>query len=756
MAQRDDITRLRSELSEAQWQELQERLRRALAPEPAPPLIPRRPAGQAPLSFAQQRLWFLDQLDPDSLAYHRPAHILLRGPLDVSILERCLDEILERHEVLRTTFPSADGHTVQDIASQACLPLGVIDLGDFPESERWFEARRLADDEFQQPFDLARGPLVRARLVRLGERQHVLLLMLHHVIFDGWSEGLLHGELATLYQAFAAGRPSPLPPLPLQYADFAVWQRQQLHEERIQGQIDYWRRQLAGAPTTLELPAERARPGSRRNKGARHCLSLGRELSDRLKELGGREGATPFMTLLAAFQVLLGRYSGQEDLVVGCPVAGRPRAELEELIGCFVNTVVLRADLSGCPTFRELLRRVRATCLEAYAHQDLPFERLVQELQPDRDSARSPYFRVMFQLASFPHGAVQQGELQFTSFETATVGTAVDIALKVSDGPDGLLCEARYDVDLFARETMERFLEDYRTLLAGIVADPEQPIAELPLLTEAERRQVLVEWNQTQTDYPGEACIPQLFEAQAQRTPDAIALVFEEQQLTYGALNARANRLAHHLRRLGVGTETLVGLCLERSPEMVVALLAILKAGGAYVPLDPGYPRARLAFLVEDAQVAVLLTRQPFLSVLPRHQARIVCLDACAGTLDRENSANLPSVVTPDNLAYVMYTSGSTGKPKGVMVCHRGIVRLLFGVDYVRLDPSTTLLHHSPASFDASTLELWGPLLHGGRCVLFDGRVPTVQALEQAIARHGVNTLWLTAALFNLVVDEAT
>ncbi|HID62186.1 MAG TPA: non-ribosomal peptide synthetase, partial [Anaerolineae bacterium] len=545
-----------------------------------PPIQPVPRDRDLPLSFAQQRLWFLDQLEPGSPFYNIPTAVRLTGPLDVAALEQTLNEIVRRHEALRTTFETVDGRARQVIAPELTVPLPVTDLTDLPEAEREAEALQLASQEAQRPFDLARGPLLQARLLRLGGEDHVALLTMHHIVSDGWSMGILIQEIAALYEAFSNGRPSPLQELPIQYADFAHWQREWLQGETLEAQLSYWKQQLDGSPPLLELPTDRPRPAVQSFRGRTQAFALPKDLSRAIKDLGHQEGTTLFMTLLAAFQSLLYRYTGQETINVGTPIANRTQSEIEGLIGFFVNTLVMRADLSGDPGFRELLKRVREMALGAYAHQDLPFEMLVDALQPERNLSHSPLFQVMFVLQEAPTGAQALSDLTLRGVEAETGVAKFDLTLSMAeDGDgDGLGGVFEYNVDLFDAATIERMIAHFQTLLEGIVADPNRPISELPLLTEAERRQLLVEWNDTVADYPQDRCIHELFEAQVERTSDAVAVVFEGEELTYDELNRRANQLAHHLRKLGVGPETLVGICVERSPEMIVGLLGIFKA----------------------------------------------------------------------------------------------------------------------------------------------------------------------------------
>jgi amino acid adenylation domain-containing protein len=712
----------------------------------------RATGGSAPLSFAQERLWFLDRLQPGNSAYSVPMAIGLAGPLNVAALERSLNEIVRRHEVLRTAFSFMEAQPVQVIAAAESLRLPLIDLQGLPDTES--EARRLAAEEALRPFDLARGPLVRTRLLRLGEQEHVLLLPMHHIVSDGWSLGVLFRELSVLYENFSSGKPSPLPELPIQYADFAVWQRQWLQGEVLEGQLSYWKKQLAAAPAALDLPTDRPRSPVQTFHGARQSVGLSQALTNRLKALCHRESVTLFVTLLAAFQTLLHRYTSHDDIVVGSPIAGRTRTEIEGLIGLFVNTLALRTDLSGDPSFRELLGRVREVALEAYAHQDLPFEKLVEQLQPERDLSRSPLLQVIFVLQNAPMTPLRLSGLTVTPLKVESKTAKFDLTLSLVEKTDTLTASVEYSTDLFDAATIGRMLGHFQTLLEGIVANPDQRLSDLPLLTEAERHQLLVEWNDTKTDYPANALIHELFEAQAARTPEAMAVEYEGRQLNYRELNARANQVAHYLARHGVGPEVVVGICVERSLEMVVGVLGILKAGGAYVPLDPDYPAARLSFMLEDTAAPVLLTQAGLRDRLPAFAGRVVALDADWREIAREGEENPKVKVGARNLAYVIYTSGSTGRPKGTCIEHRSVVRLVQSTNYVELGPQEVFLQFAPISFDASTLELWGSLLNGAKLVVCPAGLLSLQELGRVIKERGVSTLWLTAALFHQMVDE--
>jgi len=728
----------------------------------APPIKPVPRDSNLPLSFAQARLWFLHQLQPDSLSYQSLRAYRLTGSLNVTALELSLNQIQQRHEALRTNFPTVEGHPVQLIAPTATLKLPIIDLRKLPETEREAEAQRQAIQEAQQPFDLAKGPLWRVKLLHLTTEEHVLLLSMHHIVYDGWSLGVLFRELAALYQAFSTNQSSlghatltPLPELPIQYADFAVWQRQWLSGEVLESQLNYWKQQLSGNLPVLQLPTDYPRPPVQTYRGTSQSLVLPLDLTAALKSLSQQSGVTLFMTLLAAFQTLLYRYTEQEDIIVGSPIANRNRREIEGLIGFFANTLVLRTDLSGNPTFRELLRRVSQVTSGAYGHQDLPFEKLVEELQPERDLSRTPLFQVMFVLLNTPTSPLELPGLAINSLNVPSGTTKFDLTLYVEDTAQGLRGSLSYNTDLFDTATISRMLGHFQTLLEGIVANPEQRLEDLPLLTAAEQHQLLVEWNDTRADYPKDACIHQLFEAQVERTPDAVAMVFEREQLTYRELNCRANQLARYLRSLGVEPEVLVGICVERSLEMVVGLLGILKTGGAYVPLDPAYPQERLAFMLEDAQVPVLLTQQPLVGNLPDCGARLVCLDTDWKAIARENQENLTGCVTDHSLAYVIYTSGSTGNPKGVLGFHQGAInRFNWMWKTFPFEAGETCCQKTSLSFVDSVWEIFGPLLQGIPTVIIpDAALKDLYRLVQILAIKDVTRIVLVPSLLRVLLN---
>ncbi|MDZ8221786.1 amino acid adenylation domain-containing protein [Nostoc sp. ChiVER01] len=697
-----------------------------------PHILPNIRDGKLPLSFAQQRLWILEQFDPGNSVYNIPLAYRLTGSLNVALLEQCLVEIVRRHQILRVTFISIDGQPSQVISPDITLNLPLVDLSQLPIKQREIEDKRLAAQEAQQPFDLVQGPLFRFQLLRLTEKEHVLLLILHHIIADGWSSEVFFQELTALYEAFAAGKSSPLLELSVQYTDFVYWQRQWLQGAVLESQLDYWKQQLSGNLPILELPGDRPRPPVQTYSGEICRQMLPQDLTDALKALSQQSGVTLFMTLLAAFKVLLHRYTGQEDILVGSPIAGRNQVETEGLMGLFVNTLVMRTDLSGNPTFREILDQVRQVALGAYDHQDLPFEKLVEELKPERDRSHSPLFQVMFAMnPPWTKGAEREvADLKIAStFGYTHSGTAkLDLTLVMRDTGKGLRASFEYNTDLFDEATIARMLGHFQTILEGILANPKQRISELPLLTPAERQQLFIEWNKTQTDYPRHACIHQLIEAQVESTPNAVAVVFGNEQLTYRELNSRANQLAHYLRSLGVQTNELVGICLDRSLEMVVGVLGILKAGAAYLPLDPNHPEARVAFMLEDSQAKVLLTQQRLVEFLPKNTAKLVEIDADFQFIIEQNQENLlcGKDTTPKNLAYVIYTSGSTGIPKGVKVPHRSVVNLLTSMrERPGLTQQDILLSVTTLSFDIAVLEIFLPLIVGATTFIVSREVAT-------------------------------
>ncbi|HST61912.1 MAG TPA: amino acid adenylation domain-containing protein, partial [Longimicrobium sp.] len=722
-------------LTPEQLAKLQERLRVLRGENPAPAGIPRRTGtGPVPLSFAQQRLWFVDRLEPQNTGYNTPTALRLRGALDLGVLARSLDEVARRHETLRTSLPIIDGEPMQVIAPPAPRPLPLVDLAALPPDVREREAQRLVREEPLRPVNLETGPLLRTTLLRLAEEEHVVLFTVHHVISDAWSTRVLMRELTVLYGAFSRGEPSLLPELPVQYGDYTLWQRERVSGALLEEQLAYWRDKLAGAPAALELPTDRPRTAWPDPAGFIRPFHLPAELGSALEALAHREGATLFMTLLAAWQLVLGRWAGQHDVVVGSPIANRTRREVEGIIGLFANTLALRGDLSGDPTFLELLGRVRETVLGAHAHQDLPFERLVQALDVDRAAASSPVFQAMMVFGSLQaHDTLNMGDVEAIPMEIGTGAALFDLVLMMSEWEGNVYGALDFRTALFDASTIDRLLGHYRVVLEAVAADPGRRISTISLLTPAERHQLLAEWNATEMDVPARDTVHGLFAAQAARTPDATALVFTGGTLGYGELDAWANRLANHLRGLGVGPETRVGVCLERTPALVVALLAVLKAGGAYVPLDPAYPRERLGWMREDADVRWVLTTDALAGRLPEG-AEPIPVDTRAESIATESADAPPVDVHPENLSHVIFTSGSTGRPNGVMIRHRAVAVLLHWMRATIADEErAAVLASTSVSFDVSVAEIFGTLCWGGTLVLVENALSLPEVADQGI-----------------------
>jgi surfactin family lipopeptide synthetase A len=717
--------------------------------------VTRRMAGASPaaLSLAQQQVWLHAQLAPDVPLYNEVLILRRTGALDRKVLERSLNEIVRRHQTLRTTFSAVDGTPIQVIADHQAVGLPLTELSGLPDEQGRAEVLRISTEEARQPFDLMKGPLMRARLLRLSPENHVLVLTLHTLIADEWSLNILARELGALYRAYSADEPSPLSDLSVQYADCTHGLGSGWGGDALERQMSYWRERLAGIPPVLELPTDRPRPPVQAFRGARHWLLCSKNLSDALKELGDRERAPLPVTLLAALQTLLSRYTGEDDVVVGSIVPGRDAVGSEGLIGLFAHTMVIRTNLAGDPSFRELLRRVRDAARGDSEHQYVPLERLVSELQPQRDPSRNPLFQVLFSMPDWV-SPVQSG-WEYANFEVDTGAAKVDLQLRFGDRPEGIVARFTYNTDLFDAATIARMGVHFQTLVQGIVARPDQPLSVLPLLTPAERHRLLVEWNNTQTGFPRDRCVHQLFEASASRTPNATAVVFEKEQLPYCELNRRANQLAHYLLNLGVGPDVLVGICVERSVDMVVGLLGILKAGGAYVPLDPAYPHERLSFMLEDAEVSVLLTQSQLVARLPERRARVVCLDSDWDAVAKESAENPASKVKPENLAYVIYTSGSTGKPKGVQIPHRAVVNFLTSMS---LKPGMTsadrLLAVTTLSFDIAGLEIYLPLSLGASLEIASREVSSDGSqLLSKLASSGATVMQATPATWRMLLE---
>ncbi|HST57231.1 MAG TPA: condensation domain-containing protein, partial [Longimicrobium sp.] len=718
----------------AELAERVESIRREHAPQ-APSIVPVERTEALPLSFAQERLWFLDQLESESAFYNIPAALRIGGALDGAAVERALAEIIRRHEALRTVFPQVNGAPVQSVLPFAGFALATDDLSALEDADREAEVQRRAREDAERPFDLARGPLFRASLLRLADDDHVLLICMHHIVSDGWSLDVLFGELGMLYGAYTAGEAPVLAPLPVQYADFAVWQRAHLQGDVLDRQIAYWKGQLAGAPALLELPTDHVRPALQTYRGAAESIEFGEGLLERLEALGRREGATLYMVLLGAFQALLGKYAGVDDVVVGSPIAGRTRAETEALIGFFVNTLVLRTDLGGDPSFRELLGRVRTSTLAAYEHQEVPFERLVAELEPERTLSHSPLFQVLFILQTGdPSGSALPG-LQTRGVELDTDSTKFDLTLGIGAAGGRLHGTLQYSTDLWDRATIQRMLGHLHRVLEAVADDADQPLSRLEMLSAEERAQVVDVWNRTDAAYPLDTCIHQLFEAQVARTPDAVAALHEHDSLTYAELNARANRLAHHLRGLGAGPEVRVGICLIRGLDLLISMLAVLKAGGAYVPLDPAYPRERLENTLADAEAPILVTQEALRGILPDQPGvSVVVLDRDRAIIEAASAENPDSGVVASNLAYLIYTSGSTGRPKGVAIQHESaVVMLSWAWNTYSEDELGGMLASTSISFDMSVFEMFTPLARGGRVIIVENALalPTSAVADQ-------------------------
>jgi amino acid adenylation domain-containing protein len=800
-----------SKLSPERRAALLEQWRRQRAAPKAAQISPSAQDGPLPLAFAQERIWFLHQMQPDSPGYHLPIALRLVGELHTPALERSFAELIRRHAILRTTFPERDGMPAQVItpiethnyaslqANYASLQtnyasLQTVDLRPLAEDRREPQARRLADEEYARPFDLTTGPLLRARLFRLADQEHLLLITLHHLVSDGWSNGILLKELGELYGAYAAGLVSPLPELAVQYADIVAWERKRFQAGALDNELAYWKRRLEGAPALLALPLDHLRPAVQSAAGAVHQFQLPSGAHAALQALCRRAGVTPVMALLAVFKTLLYRYTGQDDLLIGLPVFNRHRSESEGLIGLFVNTLVIRTLLAGNPGFLELLGRVRAATLGAYEHQSYPFEKLVEVLRPERDTSHTPLFQVMLSVTAGAEEESHWPGLNVLPYEVERPGANFDLTLEVAEHAAGMQLALVFRTELFERSTIERLANHFCRLLEACLRAPETPIERLPLLSAAERALILEGWNATQVGYPQVHCLHQLFEQQAERTPNAVALEYAGQQLTYRQLNGRANQLAHFLRERGVGPEVLVGISVERSLELVIGLLGILKAGGAYVPMDPSYPAERLQYMLEDAQVAVLLTmttddrrpttdpfdtvtiRQgdkvmgtsevftpsPFHPFTPSEQSvvggqrSVVDLVADWDQIAQQPAENPESGAAPDNLAYMIYTSGSTGKPKGAMNSHRAIVnRLMWMQQEYGLTAADRVLQKTPFSFDVSVWEFFWPLISGARLVVArpEGHKDPAYLVE-LIASAEITTLHFVPSMLQLFVEQ--
>ena len=637
-------------------------------------IIPERRASNiAPMSFSQESLWFLRQIEPDNPFYSKAAALRLKGPLHFKAFIETLRTIVQRHEILRTIFPSIDGRPCQVIQPVQSLNISIVDLDDLSEPEQETELYKLIVAQSRKPFDVEREPLLRLMLLRISKSDHVLFFSLHHIISDAWSGGILIRELTSLYNAFSKDNPSPLPDLPVQYADFAIWQRKRMQDNLLESELAYWKQHLAGPLPILKLPTDHARPAIQTVNSSEFRLEISRQLTESLSSFSRAEGVTLFMTLLASFKALIYRYTGEKDLLVGTPITNRSQSELEGLIGMFVNTLVLRTGLTRDTTFKELLGRVREVALGAYAHQELPFEKIVEELNPARSLSHTPVCQVWFVFQDAPLPVLEMSGLSLTPIEIHNKATRFELILDLVQSPAGIEGCFEYHTDLFDRETMKRMVEHYRILLEGICAYPNKKLSELDMLTADERHQILNEFNARAVAYDRNALIGEWFSQQAEQTPNAVALEFESQQLSYKELNRRANQLARFLNRNGVEPDVRVGVRVGRGLNLVVGLLGVLKAGGAYVPLDPSYPKERLDFMLADSNASVLLTERGLANVYSVPDMQVIYLDQALDTLIEESDESLAIPVEPENLAYLIYTSGSTGKPKGAMITHRGL-----------------------------------------------------------------------------------
>lgn len=715
----------------------------------------RRESGPAPLSFSQQRLWFFDQFEPASFVYNVLTPVSLRGNLDVSALQEAFNHLVRRHEALRTTFELREGQPVQIIGQQQSIPIRRIDLSHQARPEQQEQFHAVFNDETCRPFDLKKGPLLRITLVRMAAEEHALLLAMHHIVTDGWSMNVLVREAVALYAMYSAGLAPGLSPLPIQYADFAVWQRSWLQGEVLEQQLAYWKQHLGAKPAVLELPTDFPRPAVQTYRGASFIFPFSPALSQSLKTFCRAQQATMFMVLLAAFNVLFHRYTGQQEIIVGSPIANRNRKELEGLIGFFANTLPMRTNVSGELSFREVLARLKEAALGAYAHQDLPFEYLVEQFHPERSLSHSPLVQVMFNFEpTIPQMAEMPG-LSASLMDYDNKSAKFDLTLFARDHGTEIFGTLEHNVDLFTSETIERMAGHLLTLLSGIVANPDQPISGLPLLTRHERYQMLEEWNATEAACP-QLCAHQIFEAQVHHAPNRTALIFENQELTYAQLNARANQLAHYLSSLGARPGKFVGIFMERSVEMIVAVLGVLKSGAACIPLDSVYPKERLTFMLEDSGAPVVVAQQAQAATLPVSGARLVCLDSEWQAISKEPE-NAPQVaVTPEDWMYVIYTSGSTGRPKGVVVPHRVLVNLV-AWHQSSLRQSQRTLQFASLNFDVSFQEIFSTFISGGVLVVPPEPLRLdLQALGQYIQQHPVERFHLPPVVLQKLAEEFT
>ena len=720
--------------------------------------IPRRPREDVdlfPTSIDQERLWFIEQLQPGNAAYNIFSASRIKGRLDVAVMERVVNELIARHEVVRTTFTVVDDQPMQLIHPKLEIRLMPVDLQSVPPAQREQEALRLVTDDFSRPFDLEQGPLLRVGLLRLAEDDHVMHINMHHTVTDRWSGAIFEQETGLLYEAFSNNRPSPLPALPIQYADYSLWQRERTESEIYRRQAAYWTRRLTGLPFVLEVPTDFPRPPIQNFRGARVYTRYSRRLLDALRELSRREGVTMFTLALAAYKALLYRYTTEETILVGATFANRNRPELQHMVGYLLNLIVLSTDLAGNPTFRELLQRERATVLEGFANQDLPFGKLVQELRPAQDASRNPIVQHSLIYLDFPELTVMETlGLTAKHLDIDNGASRFDMTLAMTETEQGYEVDIEFPTDLYRRERIERMTKHLENILESVVVDPTQRLSDLPLLSEIEKEQLLVKWNDTAVAY-SDRCIHELFEAQVEQSPDQVAVLVENERLSYRELNEQANRVAGYLREVGLRNGDLVGLFTSRSSRMIAALLGILKAGGAYVPLDERYPAERLAFMLKDSGARMLLTEESLFEKFPDYDGRVVYLDGDWEKIASCSAANLDHSVPNEQRSYVIYTSGSTGQPKGVEVPHRAVVNLLQSLAArTSLNARDTMLSVTTLSFDIAVAEIFLPLIVGGRVVIASREV-AADGLELArlFASSGATVMQATPATWRMLVD---
>lgn len=710
------------------------------------------PSGPRPLSFAQESLWFLDQFLPNSSLYNIPHVLRLNGEINIPLLEESIQWIVSRHESLRSRFVALEGKPMQLVAEQVNIRLAVTALDYLSGDERDNEMRRLIAEESVRAFNLSEAPLFRASLLKLNAHEHILMLTMHHIVSDLWSFQVFYSELTDVYDALNSGKTPSLPAIKLQFPEYSSCQRQKAEGALYQEQLSYWKQQLAGELSTLELPCDRPRPANLSFTGRRRQIHMPPSLLTAAKDFSRKQETTLYVTLMAAFQTLLHRYSNQHDIVVGSPFSGRMEMEAEGMIGLLINTLPIRTSFADDPTFVTVVTRVKQAVFGALTHQEAPVEKLIDDLKIPRNGARNPLFQTVFQFVPETAPALRLPSVSIEPMEIELGTSKFELTVTLSESVSGLVGDVEYSSELFDEASIERLVAHFHTLLESIVSNPNQKVSLMPIVPAAELASLVGTWSGTATHYPRNATISELFEEQVLKNPEATAVLFDGQQLSYGELNRRANKLARHLQKQGVGPDTLVGFCVERSLEMIVGLIGILKAGGAYVTLDPSLPTERLTYMFQDTRASVIVTKSKY-AHLANLTSQIVCLDK-SDAFEAEDETNLPNVATADNLAYVIYTSGSTGKPKGVLVPHRGVVRLVKQTNYLPFSAEDVFLQFATISFDASTLELWGPLLNGGKLVMFPPQFDSLEQLGQCIRENGVTTLWLTAGLFHEMVDH--